>query len=358
MAKLRRSLPFEHWPGIDQQLWQQAARDVDLLTDTGLVARWAPRTRETVREGYGHWLFWLKTHGLLDDAKSPDLRCSPARLLAYLQTMQEDLSRATIANRVIALERALCALVPRSDRSPLRTLINNLPKQGAISHKRAKLQEPADLVELGLKLMNDAERGVHTSARKNACVYRDGLQIALLAMRPLRRRNFAEMTLHRHLLREGQRWRIRFAATETKTGEPIDVPFPTELVPYLERYIAHYRPLLMNGRHGGDRLWISYFFKPQAPHTIGTTIAGRTERAFGKPVNPHLFRDCAATSIAMHDPDHVRIAAAVLGHRSFATTQRHYNLATALKAARNYQAELQRLRTPKSDSSIEPRRRS
>jgi hypothetical protein len=39
----------------------------------------------------------------------------------------------------------------------------------------------------------------------------------------------------------------------------------------------------------------------------------------------------------------------VLGHRSLATTERHYNLATSLKAARNYQVELQRLRSPKFD---------
>jgi integrase/recombinase XerD len=138
-------------------------------------------------------------------------------------------------------------------------------------------------------------------------------------------------------------------ASETKTKEPIDAHFPEEPVGYLERYLDHYRPLLMGGRHGGDRLWISYFFKPQAPHTIGVTIAERPKRALGRRVNPHLFRDCAATSIAVHDPDHVRIAAAVLGHRSLATTERHYNLATSLKAARNYQVELQRLRSPKFD---------
>jgi len=66
----------------------------------------------------------------------------------------------------------------------------------------------------------------------------------------------------------------------------------------------------------------------------------------------------AATSIAVYDPDHVRIAAAVLGHRSFATTERHYNLATSLKAARSYQAELQRLRTFQSGSPIKQRRSS
>jgi hypothetical protein len=100
----------------------------------------------------------------------------------------------------------------------------------------------------------------------------------------------------------------------------------------------------MGKRYRGDQLWISYGFKPQAAHTIGITITQRTEHAFGKPVNPHLFRDCAATSIAVHDPEHVRTTAAVLSHRSFATTERHYNLATSLKAARDYHAQLRRLR--------------
>jgi integrase/recombinase XerD len=345
MPKTRKSLAFEHWPEIDRRRWQQAARDNDPLIDIGVVACWAPRTRQTVSNGYGHWLFWLNRQGLLDVAEPPDNRCSPDRLLAYVRGMR-GLSPATVANRTIALERALCAVAPGSDRSYLRTLINNLPKQRETSHKRVRLQEPADLVELGLKLMNDAEQGVHRSARKNSCVYRDGLQIALLAMRPLRRRNFAEMTLDRNLEREGQGWRIHFAAAETKTREPIDVPFPRELVPYLERYLSHYRPLLMGERYRGSRLWVGYFFKPQAPHTLGINIAERTTRAFGGRVNPHLFRDSAATSIAVHDPDHVRIAAAVLGHRSFATTERYYNLATSLKAARNYQEELRRLRSP------------
>jgi integrase len=235
-------------------------------------------------------------------------------------------------------------MVPDSDRSDLRRLINRLPKQAMSSHKRARLQDPAALVELGLKLMQNAELRVHKNARKNACIYRDGIQIALLAMRPLRRKNFTDLALHRHLIREGPGWFIRIPASETKTGEPIDVAFPILLVSYLERYLAHYRPLLMGRRYRGDRLWIGYLFKPQAPHTIGIRIAQRTQHVFGRPVNPHLFRDCAATSIAVHDPEHVRITAGVLGHRSFATTERHYNLATSLKAARNYQDELRRLR--------------
>ncbi len=57
-----------------------------------------------------------------------------------------------------------------------------------------------------------------------------------------------------------------------------------------------------------------------------------------------MFRDCAATSIALEDPTHVRIASQVLGHRHPATTERHYNLATSVEATRRWQNLLDRLR--------------
>ena len=41
-----------------------------------------------------------------------------------------------------------------------------------------------------------------------------------------------------------------------------------------------------------------------------------TSRALGQPVNPHLFRDAAATFIAEMAPEHALLAAAVLQHRS------------------------------------------
>jgi len=69
-------------------------------------------------------------------------------------------------------------------------------------------------------------------------------------------------------------------------------------------------------------------------------IVARTAEAYGKPINPHLFRDCAATSIAIEDPEHVRVASLILGHRSAATTERYYNQAQAIDAARRYQAFL------------------
>ena len=70
---------------------------------------------------------------------------------------------------------------------------------------------------------------------------------------------------------------------------------------------------------------------------MGRALVARTRAAFGHPINPHLFRDCAATSIAIDNPDHVRIAARLLGHRSLATTDRYYNQAGAVDAVRRHQ---------------------
>jgi len=81
--------------------------------------------------------------------------------------------------------------------------------------------------------------------------------------------------------------------------------------------------------------------------TLGYQVRQRTRAAFGRAVNPHLFRDCAATSLALEDPAHVRIAAQVLGHGSFRTTERHYNLAQGQRAAIAWHETLDGLRAPK-----------
>ena len=54
-------------------------------------------------------------------------------------------------------------------------------------------------------------------------------------------------------------------------------------------------------------------------------------------MSPHLFRDAAATSIVIEDPEHVRIIAAINGHRSLRTDEKHYIQATGLEAGREYQ---------------------
>jgi integrase len=87
-------------------------------------------------------------------------------------------------------------------------------------------------------------------------------------------------------------------------------------------------------------------------------ITARTRDGLGRSINPHLFRDCAATSIAIDDPDHIGIASRLLGHRSASTTERYYNQARSVEASRLMQKHIQSLReriASASDPALDPR---
>jgi integrase/recombinase XerD len=183
-----------------------------------------------------------------------------------------------------------------------------------------------------------------TSLRKFK-VYRDGLMIALLASRPLRLRNLAGLILQHTLVQRGEGWWIQFPAAETKTKDPMEVLWPEMLVPHLESYLADHRSgiaALHNSRTGtgSNATWLSMYGPPMTDNGIYDRIVARTREGLGQPINPHLFRDCAATSVAIDDPAHVGIASRLLGHRAGSTTERYYNQARSVEACRLLQKSL------------------
>jgi len=193
------------------------------------------------------------------------------------------------------------------------------------------------MLNLGLDLMATAD-DESTSLRRFKG-YRDGLLIGLLAIRPLRVRNLAGLILDRTLVQRGDGWWIQIPAAETKTKDPIELPWPDLLVPHLETYLTDHRAGIVALRGSGsgtlgDALWLSMHGLPMTDNAIYIRIAARTREGLGQAVNPHLFRDCAATSIAIDDPAHVGIASRLLGHRSGSTTERFYNQARSVEASR------------------------
>jgi integrase/recombinase XerC len=173
--------------------------------------------------------------------------------------------------------------------------------------------------------------------------------IALLAARPMRARNFAMIVIGQHLVLRGAVFWLSFEAAETKTGMAIEVPVPEVLTPALERYLTHYRLCLLSAARpeGGQpwhRLWMSRRGVPMKENAIGHRINAATRRAFGANVNMNLFRDSLATSLALQDPEHVRLSAPMLSHTTLATTERYYNQAASVEAGRLLQEVLNRLR--------------
>ena len=92
-------------------------------------------------------------------------------------------------------------------------------------------------------------------------------------------------------------------------------------------------------------VWVSADGSAMTEMALYDRIVRITRTAFGRSINPHLFRDCAATSIAIDDPAHVRMAAPLLGHRTLTSTERHYNHARQREAASHWQDCVLALRT-------------
>jgi integrase/recombinase XerD len=197
-----------------------------------------------------------------------------------------------------------------------------------------------DLYDYGFEVMGSA--GTRSTPLKEAGQYRDGLMIALLAARPVRRKNLASIEIGRHLVGQGTVYLLRFPGQETKTGRALEFPLPQALTGPVDFYIKYHRPFLIGSkgrwkRDPGDALWLSDHGSPMSASQLGARISQRTREGFGLPINPHLFRDAAATSIAIEDPEHVGIVTTILGHSNGGTAEAYYNQATSIEAARRYQ---------------------
>jgi hypothetical protein len=134
-------------------------------------------------------------------------------------------------------------------------------------------------VDLGITIMMRVEAPGQCLTRQLATVFRDGLQIALLALRPFRRGNFTAIEIGRHLVKRGESWWLQLDDDETKNGTTIEVPFPDDLVHWLERYLSIYRPLLAGTKYKGNALWLSYWFTAEDNTSIYGQIVKRTEAA-------------------------------------------------------------------------------
>ena len=170
------------------------------------------------------------------------------------------------------------------------------------------------------------------------------------------------MRLGRHLVKVSGSWQILFAAHETKTHVRYEATVPSALASRLERYLDVYRPVLLCGKRvrdaadkmlvseretpihpGLDAVWVSEIGTQIEQAALGCRIVKHTRAAFGRSVSPHLFRDCAATSIADDNPKHIGDASLVLGHADHKMTEKYYNHARSLEASRRLAGTLARL---------------
>ena len=259
----------------------------------------------------------------------------------------------SVGTTIGALTSAIRALAPTTDWAWLSRRATRLKLRAKPSRdKRHAMQHTIDLYRFGMKVM-DTAAAVAAGQVAAAQRYQAGLIIALLAARPLRIRNFQALTIGGSLRWDQTRYWLTFGIEETKMQTAIDEPLPDDLHPYLEAFLKTWRPVLLRQarKFGGvpthRRLWVDIYGKPMDEFTLRSLIERYTRKEFGTAVWPHLFRDCLLTSVAVDQPDLVRMSTTLLGHASTRTGEQHYNQARMIDASRRRSATAALCREPR-----------
>jgi integrase/recombinase XerD len=347
-------IPIAQWPRQDAEVWLAAITTSDpFAVEGGERAMMRQLSNRRLQSSYGRWLGFLQHRGTLNSGQTPEQRIHRDTVLAYVKELQDMGNMAsTMTLRLTDLVLMARLFNPAGDWSFIVQFAKRVaagPCGAARKNKRLHLRCSDKLLRLGHDLM--ASAASEPTPAMAATLYRDGLIIASLALIPLRRRNFVQLQIGRELMKTGRGYAVDIPATTTKTHRPLSFDWPNELVAPLETYLAIHRPILKDRCYrwmsrAGSHLWVALTGSALTEMAFYDIVRKRTKAAFGIAINPHAFRDAAATTLAIHDPKHVRVAAAVLGHTSFQTTEKYYNQAIGLDAHRRYANVLSSLRLP------------
>ncbi len=355
---LRRSLKVHEWPEADREAWDRLFDPGDILDGTaGLGHHWCDDTRKKYRDGYGRWLTFLFSSGRYRADLAPEERVTQEAVSAYIDQLSDQVSSWTVWGRLAELLAVGKAMAPATDWSFLNRAVRYLERNLRASKDKHSRLRPAG--EIAAWAFAELDRILKTPpALHPETKYRDALLVGLLIACPtMRLGNLTMIEIDRHLIKLKGRYDLRFRATEMKVRKPIEIPVPEPLAPYIDHYIEQIRPSLLAG-NDSDRLWITQYGQPMSAKSVYVGICKATKRAFGRSINPHLFRDCAVTSVAIKDPKHIGIAAQILGHTDPRTTEKHYIQAQQLHACRALGQSLKELRAQSQPAGAKAKRRT
>ena len=114
-AAERRCKPLDQWPQWDRRQWQSALQAGDPLEPGGCRAERSPFSNRAMAKGYGRWLAWLDSRGLLDARVAPGDRITPERVRAYVGHLEAENASGTVIARIIELKVTAAIMDPERD---------------------------------------------------------------------------------------------------------------------------------------------------------------------------------------------------------------------------------------------------
>jgi integrase len=338
-----RSLPIALWPEADRKAWISACQPSQRLKRGGAGSHMKPVTLNDLARRYGYFLDCMKRRRLLDLNYAAGAHVTPEKVDAYLQELTARVGSVTVQGSIFKLRRACELIDPTRSLSWLADIEKDLALVMRPRSKSDRWVLTEVLVEAGLTLINEAENSRKMSKLAQARQVRNGLMIAMLAMHPIRLKNFAALEIGRNVVEIKGSWWIVLSASETKENRPDERRIDDLLQPALDRYLKEYRPLLV----GADQstiaaLWLSSNDgNPMTYDGVARAITDTTRSTVGVAVSPHLFRTAIASSAAIHGGANPHLASALLHHTDHGVTEAHYNRASSISAADSLRSIIQ-----------------
>ena len=337
-----RSLPIEFWPEADRRAWMSACQPSQRLKRGGAGSHLKPITLSDLERRYGYFLDFINRRGLLDPTKAAGGHVTPENVDTYLEELTARVGSVTVQGSICKLRRA-CELVdPTCDMSWLADIEKDLALVMRPRSKADRWVLTEVLVEAGLTLIAEAENSRKMSKLAQARQVRNGLMVAMLALHPIRLKNFADLEIGRNFVEIKGSWWIVLSASETKEGRPDERRIDDLLQPALDRYLKKYRPFLAGADQSTTALWLSSNDGASMSYAgVERVLTETTRTTVGIPVSPHLFRTAIASSAAIHGGANPHLASALLHHTDAHVTEAHYNRASSISAGESLRSIIQ-----------------
>lgn len=346
MSKVQRYKLWLHpnWPKKERLAWVAANDPGDVLSGSGPAASLAARTIENAELAYGRYVeFLFRTNRQSEVAHIAD-RLRLDNLRAFAQELDHTVASQTVLMIFASLSRSIWLMDPRVDRELLFKIIRRLAHLSKPTREiDERLISPIELLETADEMMKEAE-ACPVQGKKSAVLARNSVVIMGGALCPLRRKNWLQVVIGKHLRFEGDVAVLSFESRDMKGKRIFEVSLPAELAKVLRRYIDHFRPRLLRPDVKDEGvLFPSWFGKPMFPGTMSYSVKSALLARTGKAFSMHMFRYAAATFVSDHAPERMAIAKGMLHHRSFRTTSKYYIRGQRRRAMTKYQDAVARI---------------
>jgi len=328
-----RSLPIREWPKADRTAWEEACRPGHRFKPGGAASYLAEVSRQDFASRYGAFLGFLQRTGRLDLQAAAAAQVTPSNVGPYIAELKSrDVTSVTVWNCVYKLRRAGELLDPNVSLSWLAEIEKDLALVMEPKSKFDRVVLIGRLLEAGLTLIAEAQEFAKSDFERAKDI-RNGLMIALLALCPIRVKNFAALEIGGTFKQVNSSWWIAVPQFNTKTRTNFEERRVHHcLNDAIEAYLTKSRPALMKSGKPTSALWISSRTGQRyTTKNLGTLISKITRQTIGVDVSPHLFRTAAATTAAIYGGDTPHLASA------FARPPRSANRGRALYSCNKHQ---------------------